>query len=48
VIDTFLAGLMLGSLYLMAGKNLWLPILTHGIVNTVGFILLFLGMFTGK
>ncbi len=48
VIDTFLAGLVLGGLYLLAGKNLWLPILTHGIVDTVGFILLYMGLFTGK
>ncbi|NJD60270.1 MAG: hypothetical protein C3F13_18175 [Anaerolineales bacterium] len=48
VADTFLAGLLLGVLYLLSGENLWLPILTHGIVDTVGFLLFYLGMFTIK
>ena len=45
VLDTFLAGLMLGLLYLFARRNLWLPILTHGILDTIGFIILFAGWF---
>jgi uncharacterized protein len=43
VVDTFLAGLFLGSLYLYSGKNLWLPILTHGVINTAGFLLIYWG-----
>jgi membrane protease YdiL (CAAX protease family) len=46
VADTFLAGLVLGLLYLLSGENLWLPILTHGIVDMIGFILVYLGLFT--
>jgi membrane protease YdiL (CAAX protease family) len=45
VLDTFLAGLMLGLLYIFARRNLWLPILTHGILDTIGFIILFSGLF---
>jgi hypothetical protein len=48
VLDTFLAGLVLCGLYLFSGKNLWLPILTHGMVDTVGFVLFYFGLFTGK
>ncbi len=44
VIDTFLAGLVLGGLYLLAKRNLWLPIFTHAIVDTIGFLLIYLGM----
>jgi membrane protease YdiL (CAAX protease family) len=44
VVDTFLAGIFLGLLYLFSGRNLWLPILTHGVINTAGFVLIFLGM----
>lgn len=44
VIDTFLAGIFLGVLYLYNGRNLWLPILTHGVINTAGFLLLYWGV----
>jgi membrane protease YdiL (CAAX protease family) len=43
VLDTALAGLMLGLLYFLARRNLWLPILTHGIIDTVGFLLIYAG-----
>jgi uncharacterized protein len=46
VLDTFLAGLVLGSLYLSTRRNLWLPILTHGIIDTFGFLLIFAGLFS--
>lgn len=44
VIDTFLAGIFLGALYVYSGRNLWLPILTHGVINTAGFLLLYWGI----
>lgn len=44
ILDTALAGLVLGLLYLLARRNLWLPILTHGIIDTVGFILIYAGL----
>jgi hypothetical protein len=45
ILDTFMAGFLLGVLYLIAGRNLWLPILTHGVINSVGFVLLYLGLY---
>jgi membrane protease YdiL (CAAX protease family) len=45
VLDTILAGFVLGLLYLFARRNLWLPILTHGIIDTIGFIILYMGLF---
>ena len=45
MVDTALAGLMLGLLYLFARRNLWLPILTHGIIDTVGFLLIFFNLY---
>jgi uncharacterized protein len=44
-VDTFLAGMVLGLLYLFARRNLWLPILTHGIIDTLGFLILYAGLF---
>jgi hypothetical protein len=31
-------------LYLVSGRNLWLPILTHGIIDTSSAVLLYLGV----
>lgn len=45
VVDTALAGLLLGFLYLYAGKNLWLPILTHGVIDTVCFLIIYFGLY---
>ena len=45
VVDTFLAGLLLGLLYLLARRNLWLPILVHGIIDTLGFLLIYSGRY---
>lgn len=45
VVDTALAGLLLGLLYLYAGRNLWLPILAHGVIDTVGFLIIFFGLY---
>jgi membrane protease YdiL (CAAX protease family) len=47
VLDTALAGLVLGLLYLFARRNLWLPILTHGIIDTIGFLLIYAGLYSG-
>jgi membrane protease YdiL (CAAX protease family) len=47
VVDTALAGMLLGLLYLAARRNLWLPILVHGIIDTLGFVLIYTGMYNG-
>jgi len=46
VVDTFLAGLVLGLLYLFARRNLWLPIFVHGIIDTLGFLIIYAGLYS--
>ncbi len=46
VLDTALAGLVLGLLYLFARRNLWLPLFTHGIIDTIGFLLIYAGLYS--
>ncbi|MGH9856493.1 MAG: lysostaphin resistance A-like protein, partial [Acidobacteriota bacterium] len=43
IIDSGIAGLILGFAYLLAGRNLWASILGHGFIDTFGIIVLFLG-----
>ena len=47
VVDTAITSLYLGSLYFYSGRNLWLPILTHGFSNTIGVFLIFFGLVPG-
>ncbi|MCM3872387.1 MAG: CPBP family intramembrane metalloprotease [Pyrinomonadaceae bacterium] len=47
IIAITLTGLMLGGLYLATGRNLWVPIIVHGVNDTVGFVLIFLGKYPG-
>ena len=42
-----LAGLMLGGLYLATGRNLTVPIVAHGVSNTLAFVLIYLGRYPG-
>ncbi|MBN2388061.1 MAG: CPBP family intramembrane metalloprotease [Anaerolineales bacterium] len=42
-LSTALVGLFLGNLLIWFGYNLWTPILTHGVINTVGLIFLYTG-----
>ena len=48
VISAGLSGLVFGVLYLATGRNLWVPMIAHGAVDTVGFVLLFLGKYPGS
>jgi uncharacterized protein len=41
------AGLVLGLLYLVAGRNLVLPIVAHGMSNTLAFLLIYLDHYPG-
>ena len=43
VIDSGFAGLILGSAYMLAGRNLWASILAHGLIDTFGVIDAFFG-----
>ena len=41
--STGIIGACLGVIYILSGFNLWLPILVHGVINTVELILMSLG-----
>jgi uncharacterized protein len=43
MIDSGMAGLVLGTAYLLSGRNLWVCILAHGFIDTFGVIALFFG-----
>jgi membrane protease YdiL (CAAX protease family) len=45
VIDEGLSGLLLGVIYLRTGRNLAVPIIAHGIGDSIDFILIFLGKY---
>lgn len=40
-ISTGIMGLLLGIIFIVSGYNLWLPILTHGFIDTVGLWLVY-------
>lgn len=43
IIDSGVAGMILASAYLLAGRNLWVCVLAHGFIDTFGIIELFFG-----
>ena len=43
VFDSTYSGLVLGTLFLISGRNLWAPILAHGLSDTYAVILVYLG-----
>lgn len=43
VLDTGIHGLIFGVVYLASGRNLWASILAHGVCDTVGIVMIFLG-----
>lgn len=47
VLNEGLAGLLLGVLYLRTGRNLAVPIIAHGITDSIDFLLIFLGKYPG-
>lgn len=47
VVMAIKAGLIFGGLYLMARRNLWLPLITHGVYDTGALVLIFLGTYPG-
>jgi uncharacterized protein len=46
VIDSTYSGLVLGGVYLLAGRNLWVSILAHGMTDTVAILVVFMGWAT--
>jgi membrane protease YdiL (CAAX protease family) len=47
VIDEGLMGLLLGVMYLRTGRNLAVPIIAHGVCDTIDFLLIFAGRYPG-
>ncbi len=45
IFETMISGAAYAGLYLATKRNLWLSIIVHGIVDTVGFGLIFLGLY---
>jgi len=43
IIDSGIAGLILGAAYMASGRNLWTSILTHGFIDTVAVAAVYLG-----
>ncbi len=46
-IEEGLAGLFLGLMYLRAGRNLCVPIIAHGVSDTIDMVLIFFGKMPG-
>jgi len=43
VLDSTYSGLVLGTIYLLSGRNLWAPILAHGLSDTFAVLAVYLG-----
>jgi membrane protease YdiL (CAAX protease family) len=47
VSENFIDGMILGALYLKSGCNLAVPIIAHGVTDTVDFLLIFFHRYPG-
>ncbi|MGB7539794.1 MAG: CPBP family intramembrane glutamic endopeptidase [Anaerolineales bacterium] len=45
ILENLFFGLAMAMAFLFSGKNLWLPVFIHGFVDTIGFILIFSGVY---
>ena len=43
IFDSAVAGLILGTAYMLSGRNLWASILAHGLIDTAGVVALYFG-----
>ena len=43
IVDSGVAGLILGAAYLVSGRNLWTSVLAHGFIDTFGVVSLYFG-----
>jgi uncharacterized protein len=43
LLDSTYSGVVLGSVYLLTGRNLWAPILAHGMSDTFAVVVLYMG-----
>jgi CAAX protease family protein len=44
IVDSGVAGLILGCAYLVSGRNLWTCVLAHGFIDTVAVVVVYLGL----
>ncbi len=44
IFTTAIDGFVIGAAYLLSGRNLWVAVLAHGLVDTTGIALLFFGL----
>lgn len=47
IVEEGIAGVLLGLVYLGTGRNLAVPIVAHGVQDTIDLVLIFLGKFPG-
>ncbi len=47
-IQEALSGFLLGSLFLLSNRNLSVPIIAHGVSNTLAFVLMYFGQYPGQ
>lgn len=47
MVENVVAGLLLGALYLACGRNLAVPVIAHGVGDTLDFLLIYLGKYPG-
>ena len=47
MVATGLTGLVLAGVYVGTGRNLWAASATHGVLDTAGFVLIYLGLYPG-
>ena len=47
IIENVIDGAILAALYFVTGRNLWAPIIAHGIQDTVDVLLIYLGVYPG-
>ncbi|PYV54895.1 MAG: hypothetical protein DMG98_16980 [Acidobacteria bacterium] len=43
IVDSGMAGLILGAAFLLSGRNLWVCILAHGFIDTFAIVALYFG-----
>jgi CAAX protease family protein len=43
ILDSGMAGLILGAAYMLSGRNLWVCVLAHGFIDTIGLIAVYFG-----
>jgi CAAX protease family protein len=47
MLATGINGLLFGVAYLASGRNLWCAIIAHGLIDTIGFVMIYLNVYPG-